>query len=200
MLTSITPLGERGRGFRWGVTFAFLLLGSTVGGSALGALAAAIGNVSLGAVGAADWGRVGALAVLLLMGAALELGLFGLRLPTVRRQVDERWLGAYRGWVYGIGFGFQLGAGLITVVSTAAVYVTFAACLLGGSLGLGAAIGGAFGLVRAATVVAAAGVTDPPALQTLGTRLIRWEARASLAAVSGQLLLAALATAVIVIG
>jgi hypothetical protein len=31
--------------------------------------------------------------------------------PSWQRQVDERWLTTYRGWVYGAGFGFQLGAG-----------------------------------------------------------------------------------------
>ena len=40
------------------------------------------------------------------------------------RQVNERWLDAYRPWVYGAGFGFQIGTGLATYITTAAVYLT----------------------------------------------------------------------------
>lgn len=200
MLTSITPLGERGRGFRWGITFAFMLVGSTAGGALLGGALAALGGLVLGAVDGGDWARVAVLGALLATGAALELGVLGLRVPTVRRQVDERWLGAYRGWVYGVGFGFQLGAGVVTVVSTAAIYVTFAACLLSGEVVLGLAIGGTFGLLRTATVAAAAGVSDPPALQALGARLSRWEPRAGWLAVASELALAAVAGAAVAIG
>jgi hypothetical protein len=198
MLTSITPLGERGRGSRWGVTFAFMLLGATGGGALLGGLLAAVGALTLGAAGGGDWGRIAVIGGLLVAGVALELGFLGLRLPTVRRQVDERWLGAYRGWVYGIGFGFQLGAGMVTIVATAAVYVAFAACLLSGEVLAGIAIGGAFGGLRAATVVAGAGVSDPPALQALGARLARWEPRVRLVTVGCELVLAALAMAAVI--
>ena len=64
------------------------------------------------------------LALLAALGLAADLRLGGLRLPGPRRQVDERWLHRYRGWVYGVGFGFQLGFGLLTVVTTSTVYLT----------------------------------------------------------------------------
>ena len=35
------------------------------------------------------------------------------------------WLGRYRSWVYGLGFGVQLGAGVTTVVVSSAVYVVW---------------------------------------------------------------------------
>jgi len=38
MLASINPLGERARNQRWGVTYAFYLLGSVAGGATLQAL------------------------------------------------------------------------------------------------------------------------------------------------------------------
>jgi hypothetical protein len=187
MLTSITPLGERGRGSRWGVTFAFMLLGGAAGGAAAGLLAGALGSLVLG--DDADAARLVVLGVLLAVAIAFDLGLGGLRLPTVRRQVDERWLTAYRGWVYGLAFGFQLGTGIATIVSTAAVYVALAACLLTGDPLLGAAIGALFGIARAATLLAAVRVTDPPRLVDLGSRLARWEPRARHVGLAAQLAL-----------
>ena len=50
-------------------------------------------------------GRVAALAGVVAAGLWLDLGILGLRLPTTRRQVNEDWLGRYRGWVVGVGFG-----------------------------------------------------------------------------------------------
>ena len=52
--------------------------------------------------------------------------------PGPRRQVDERWLDEYRGWVYGAGYGAQLGLGVTTVVSSAATYVALLAAFLTG--------------------------------------------------------------------
>jgi hypothetical protein len=191
MLTSITPLGERGRGFRWGVTLGFLLLGSTLGGAVLGLVLGLLGDATIGsATGAgAEW-RLYLLAALLATAFVMELGVAGLRIPTVRRQVDERWLNAYRGWVYGFGFGAQLGAGVVTIVSTASVYVTFAGCWLAGAPLPGLAIGAAFGAARAVTLFGARRVRDPGALQDLGRRLVRWARPARRATLAGELGLA----------
>ncbi len=52
MLTSITPLGERGRRRRWGLTTAWYVAGSTAGGAAVGVLAGglaiAVSGISAG--------------------------------------------------------------------------------------------------------------------------------------------------------
>jgi hypothetical protein len=191
MLTSITPLGERGRGFRWGVTLSFMLLGSTLGGAAVGVLLGLVGDTTVGsATGAsAEW-RLYLLAALLCAAFLIELGVGGLAIPTIRRQVDERWLNAYRGWVYGFAFGAQLGAGVVTIVSTASVYVTFAACWLAGGALPGLAIGAVFGAARAATLFGARRVRDPSALQELGQRLRRWARPARRATLVGELALA----------
>jgi MFS family permease len=191
MLTSITPLGERGRGFRWGVTLGFMLLGSILGGAAVGVLLGLLGHATIGPPPAAgaDW-RLYLLGSLLAVAFAIELGVAGLAIPTIRRQVDERWLNAYRGWVYGFGFGAQLGAGVVTIVSTAAVYVTFAACWLTGGALPGLAIGAAFGAARAATLFGARSVRDPASLQELGRRLVRWARPARRATLVGELALA----------
>jgi hypothetical protein len=174
VLASITPLGERARNSRWWATVVFYVLGSVAGGAALGAL---LGFAGQPLAGTSPELRLGALAVLLAAGLAYDLRLGGLRLPTVHRQVRQIWLDRYRGWVYGIGFGFQLGLGVVTIVSTAAVYATFAACFLGGSWAWGAVVGGAFGAVRAATIFLASRVRSPRELDELSSRLGRWEPR-----------------------
>src|SRR4051794_41008151 len=125
MLASIHPLGERARNRRWGVTVSAYLAASTVAAAALGGVLGALGAVLPLPAG----GSVGlALLVIGLCAAALafDVSLGGLRLPTVHRQVDKDWLDRYRGWVVGAGFGLQLGLGVVTIVTTSAVYLTFA--------------------------------------------------------------------------
>jgi len=164
MLTSISPLGERARGARWGRTAAAYVVTSVLAGAALGAALGAVGSV----LTPGRW----SLAVL----AALAIVAVGLdaagRVPTVRRQVDETWLVTYRDWVYGAGFGLQLGAGAATVVTSAATYLTWAVELAGGSAGLGAVVGGVFGLARGAMLLLSAGVDDPVALRRRHARLV----------------------------
>src|SRR5204863_3591983 len=91
--------------------------------------------------------RLGVLALAAIAGVVLDAGVAGSRLPSPTRQVDETWLGRYRGWVYGAGFGLQLGAAFTTIVAGSITYVAFAGALLAGSAAGGALIGGVFGLV-----------------------------------------------------
>jgi hypothetical protein len=197
MLTSITPLGERGRRSRWSVTVAAFVVGSTFAGGLLGGAAGGLGGL-LGADSVEPSLRLLALLGAALLGAALDLGLRGSRLPGPSRQVNEDWLRTYRGWVYGFGFGFQLGLGLVTVVSASAVYLAFLAAAMTASPAGGAVIGAAFGLFRAATLFAAARVDATAQLLLLGDRLKRWDQPAWLLAIGAQsaLALAALAVAV----
>ena len=44
------------------------------------------------------------------------------RVPSMRRQVDEDWLSRYRRWVYATGFGWQLGTGVTTIVTSRVTY------------------------------------------------------------------------------
>ena len=194
MLTSITPLGERGRGSRWGATVLAFALGSTLAGGGAGLAAGAVGDVALGGLAAST--RLVILAALLVGGLAIDLGLAGMRLPGPRRQVNEQWLGAYRGWVYGFGFGFQLGLGVATIVSASAVYATLAAAAATADPLRGLAIGAAFGLLRAATLLAGRRVRSPAALHEIGRWLERWRGPARSAALAAQALLAIVALAV----
>jgi hypothetical protein len=156
MLGSITPLGERGRGSRWWLTVAAYIAGSVAGSLAFGA---ALGWVGVPFASDASEGvRLVVLGSIVALGLGLDLGAFGSRLPSVRRQVDETWRARYRGWVWGLGFGAQLGVGVATIVTTSTVYATWGAAVLSGGVFAGAAIGAAFGLARALPVLSVAGV------------------------------------------
>jgi hypothetical protein len=148
-------------------------------GALLGGLAAALG-VGMGPLWLLGAGVLAAIAV-----DAIP----GVHAPGPRRQVNEEWLHRYRGWVYGVGFGAQLGLGVTTIVSTAAVYATGAAAFLTGSPALGAIVGAAFGAARAATLLGAARVREPRALAALDRRLSAWERPAGVAALAAEALI-----------
>lgn len=169
MLTSITPLGERGRRRRWSLTTAWYLLGSTAGGAALGALAGAFA-IAAGKLSSGPRALVivGALAC----AAAALTDARGIRLPSWRRQVDEDWLQRYRGWVVGGGFGIQLGFGLVTIVSSASVYAALALAVLTGSFWGALTIGTTFGLARALPLLTVRRVRTGEALAALHRRVV----------------------------
>jgi hypothetical protein len=169
MLSSITPFGERSRNSRWGITVTCYVAGSTLAGAMLGT---ALGTVSL-LPRAVLSGSVAltVLAAASLLGAAIDAGWLAVPYPSWSRQVNEVWLTTYRGWVYGGGFGFQLGLGVVTIVTTATLWLTWLAAVLSGSWWRGLAIGAAFGLTRALLVLFTAPVKDPSALRALHRRL-----------------------------
>ena len=185
MLASITPLGEQGRRRRWGRTVTAFVIASTLGGAASGAAAGALGWLVLRDV---SWdGRIGLVALLLAGGLVLDL--LG-RVPGPRRQVDESWLDRYRGWVYGAGFGFQLGAGVVTIVTNSAAYVTLGAAMATASPAAGAALGAAAGLLRGATILAGAGLRSPEQLVEFHARMTAWREPARKAGLALQAVLA----------
>src|SRR5438552_17222974 len=151
MLASIHPLGERARRSRWWLTTTAYLTGSAAGGALLGATAGAAG--SLVHLSLSPW-AVAAVCVLVVV-----LDLVGV--PSWHRQVNEDWLHRYRGWVYGGGFGLQLGLGVVTIVTTAAVYAVAALAAMSGSVVTGTLIGALFGLARGMPLFSVAGVRHP---------------------------------------
>jgi MFS family permease len=199
MLGSITPLGERGRGARWGLTVGAYILGSSAGGAVLGGVLGWLGALVLGDLAAPTGPGIHPLllwlAGLFALAAAVDAGLLRARLPSVRRQVNEDWLLRYRGWVYGVAFGFQLGLGMVTIVSSAAVYLAFLGAFLSSSILTGALIGVGFGLLRALPLLGAARVRFPDQLGELDGRLSRWDRPARLVTLAGEGVLAVAATA-----
>jgi hypothetical protein len=195
MLASITPLGERGRRSTWGITTAMHVVGSIAGGAAVGTLAGLVGWVALDGVPISA--RVAALAGALGAGLAWELTRGAV--PGPHRQVDERWLDRYRGWVYGLGYGAQLGAGVTTVVVSSAVYVVPMAAFLSARPLTGGAIGAVAGALRGGTVLIAARLATPERLVAFHARMRVGERPVRAAALLAQLALvcaAAVAVAV----
>ena len=179
MLASITPLGERGRRSRWGITVSAFLLGATLAGAAEGAVLGLLGMAVLGD-GISAHARL-----LLLTGGLVIAAVLELALPTVpgpNRQVNERWLDEFRGWVYGFGFGAQLGLGITTVVTSAATYVAMLVAFLAADPGWGALVLGVFGAIRGVTPLLAARVQGPAQLRAFHVRFER--ARAAIAPAS----------------
>ncbi len=172
MLGSITPLGERGRGNRWWLTAASYTVASALGGLLVGAAAGLVGAV----LRAAGLELAPAVALLVISGAALaglvaDAGLLGMRLPTLRRQVDERWIGRYRGWVVGAGFGFQLGLGVATIITASATWAALTAAAASQSVPGGALVGLVFGGVRAVPLLVAGRTSTPDAVRRLHLRV-----------------------------
>jgi hypothetical protein len=170
MLSTITPLGETARRHRWGSTAAWFILGAVLGGATLGAGAAALAALT-GALDLSAEAALGAAAVLAAVSIASDLQLGGFRLPSHTRQVNESWLDQFRSWVYGGGFGWQIGVGLATYVTTSAVYLTIAMAALTGSPAVAFAIGTGFGLVRGLAVLVGRNLTTPERMLALHRRL-----------------------------
>jgi sulfite exporter TauE/SafE len=191
MLGSITPLGERGRGSRWGVTVSAYVVGSAAGGAALGATLGTLGEP----LPLSSTARLAVVAGAIAIGIAFDLGVGALTLPTTRRQVDERWRAEYRGWVWGLTFGVQLALGVITVVTTSMVYVTWVAALLAGSTAAGAAVGLAFGVARALPILTVARVRTSGQLLGIDRTLQRLAAPARRATIAASASIAVVAIA-----
>jgi hypothetical protein len=107
---------------------------------AAGALSLTPRELILGALGASG------------LALASDTNLGGFQLPVHHRQVNERWLDRFRPWVYGAGFGWQIGTGLATYIMTAGLYLMIVLAVLTGKPWLGIALGGLFGLVRGLSV------------------------------------------------
>lgn len=169
MLSTITPLSERAKGHSYRSTATWFVVGGVAGGATLGAvmalLAFAVGSFrpSPAVIGAIAVGAA-------LVAAASDAGIGGMRLPIHRRQVNERWLDQYRPWVYGSGFGWQIGTGVATYITTAAVYLMVVLGALTTLPVVALAVGTGFGLVRGLAVLLTRHLTDPAGLRAFHRR------------------------------
>jgi hypothetical protein len=173
MLSTITPMAEAGRGHSFRSTSVWFVIGSVAGGLTLGGLMAAIA-LSVVALAATTTVALWIAAGASLIAAASDGRVAGFHLPGHDRQVNERWLDQYRSWVYGGGFGWQIGVGLATYIMTAGVYLLI---LMGGLTAgpwIAIALGGLFGLVRGLAVYLAAGLDSGEKLLAFHERFESW--------------------------
>ncbi|MHB1710289.1 MAG: hypothetical protein ACYCV7_02635 [Acidimicrobiales bacterium] len=172
MLATITPLAESGRGNRYRRTATWFVLGSIAGGVVLGAcmaaLAAGVRALALSPT------LVSEVALATSVVAALsDSGVAGAHLPVHHRQVNEEWLDQFRPWVYGAGFGWQVGTGLATYITTAAVYLMIVLASLAADAQLAIVLGTLFGLIRGGSVLLGRHITTSGALRDFHTRFHR---------------------------
>lgn len=170
MLASLTPFAEAARGNRWTVTALSFSVGAGAAGGLGGLFWSGLGSLLPGG----QW-RVIAAAGVIAVALVIDATPLRRRLPLTKRQVNEDWMVTYRGWVYGVGFGAQLGLGFITLVACAAIYATFAIELLSGSLVAGLVIGATFGATKAASLLPAGRARDRGSIVALHRRLLRLE-------------------------
>ena len=120
---------------------------AVLGGITLGAVMALLAAAA-SAAGLSSTEALGIGAVLAVLAAACDSHVVGFGPPFFRRQVNEGWLVSLRGWVYGLGFGWQVGAGVTTYIMTTAVFLTIALGALSASPAAALALGTLFGLAR----------------------------------------------------
>jgi hypothetical protein len=173
MLSQITPFSERARGQHYSVTAAFFVLGSAAGGATLGAVTA-VAAAAVSAAGIGSDALLGIAAGLAVLTAAVDVGVFTAAPPFFRRQVNEDWLPRYRGWLYGVGFGWQVGVGVATYIMTAGVFLTAALAVLTADPLAAFFVPVVFGIARGLTVYLTAHVCTPAQLQSFHRRFDAW--------------------------
>ena len=169
MLSQLTPVGEASRGYRYRTTACWFVAGAVVGGAMLGAVMAALA-AAVSSLGATATTLLGVAAGLAVLGAAVDSGVLGFAPPFFKRQVNEYWLGKYRAWVYGSGFGWQIGTGATTYIMTAAVFLTVAFGALSAGPWAALAIGLFFGTARGLAVLLTARLRSTAELFALHRR------------------------------
>jgi hypothetical protein len=169
MLSQLTPVGEASRGYRYRTTATWFIVGAVVGGATLGGVMAVLA-LMVSSWGATSTALLGVAAGLALLGACVDSGVLGIAPPFFKRQVNEYWLGRYRAWVYGSGFGWQIGAGVTTYIMTAAVFLTIAMGALTAGPWAAFGIGVCFGTARGLAVLLTARRRTTAALFALHRR------------------------------
>jgi hypothetical protein len=192
MLSTITPMAEAGRGHDFRSTSVWFVIGSIAGGLTLGGLMGALA-LAVDALDATTTVALWIVAGASLVAAASDGRVGGFHLPGHDRQVNERWLDQYRSWVYGAGFGWQIGVGLATYIMTAGVYLLIVMGGLTAGPGIAIALGGLFGLVRGLAVYLAVGLDSRERLLAFHQRFESWREPVRQAMIVVQALVAVVA-------
>jgi hypothetical protein len=186
MLSSITPPTESGRGNRYVLTVIWFIVGTILGGMTLGVFAAS-GALLVSTLGLSTAPAMVAVLVAALVTLVSDLSPGGFRLPSNPRQVNRTWLDRYRSWVYGAGFGWQLGVGVATFVMSATVYLMVVLAALTGRPLVAFLIVTGFGLIRGLAILPAGVVRAPADLMRLHRTIERYRPASRALAVSAQI-------------
>ena len=108
----------------------------------------------------------------------------GVRAPGPRRQVNEDWLGRYRDWVIGLGFGSQLGLGFATIIPSFGTWAMYAIAMTAG-MPLAPLLGAAFGLGRSLLLLSTRGIGSTSALARVMQQFNGAEGKARRLALAG---------------
>jgi MFS family permease len=174
MLSTITPIGEQARGARFATSATWFVVGGVAGGATLGG-ALALVAVGIGALHLTA-GTIGIVAGLAALVAAVsDSRITGRQIPIHRRQVNEVWLDRFRPWVYGAGFGWQIGSGVVTYIMTSAVYLIAVLAVMTGNPWTALGVGVLFGTVRGLAVLLGRGITTPARLASFHRRFAHLE-------------------------
>jgi hypothetical protein len=195
MLSQLTPVGEASRGYHYRTTACWFIAGAVVGGAMLGGVMAALA-AAVSSLGATTTTLLAVAAGLAVFGGAVDSGVLGFAPPFFKRQVNEYWLGRYRAWFYGSGFGWQIGAGVTTYIMTAAVFLTIALGALSAGPWAALAIGVVFGLARGLAVLLTARLRTTSELFALHRRFDALTEPVRLAVMGVQLAVAVVAAAI----
>jgi hypothetical protein len=192
MLSQITPVAEAGRRQRFGRTASWFVAGAVLGGLCLGAVMA----VAARAYSASGFDATPTIALVVagaLATAAFDTRLLGFGPPFICRQVNEEWLSKYRPWVYGGGFGWQIGVGVATYVMTAAVPLMILLGALTAKPAAALMIAVVFGLARGLAVLIGARNRTPAALVAFHRRFDAWTEPVRQGVIAVQLAVAVIA-------
>ncbi len=173
MLSTFTPMSERGRGHRYWVTATWFILGAMLGGIALGgisAVSALLLNLLLGSQSLLGLTILGGASII---GGLWDFGLLRPALPHHRRQVNETWLRQFRRWFTASAFGAQVGFGLATYIMTTGVYLTVLIGALSGSVTIALLTGLTFGTTRGLLVLCGSPISSPERLMLVHRRIER---------------------------
>ena len=196
VLSSLNPVSERARGHRFWATAAWYVAGAVAGGALLGGgcavVAATVGRLHLPA--ALVWTLVLAAAAVAVVSDSRAVGF---SLPDHPRQVDERWLTAYRRWIYAGGYGLQIGTGFATYILTAALHLMVVLAALSGSAASAFWAGIGFGAVRGLTLLVVAPARTPDRLRALVARVDSLDAASLRVAAATSAVVAAVAAGLV---
>jgi hypothetical protein len=165
-------------------------VGGVAGGATLGGVLALVA-VGVGAVHLSGATIGGIACVAALVAAASDSRITGIQIPFHRRQVNEVWLDRFRPWVYGAGFGWQIGSGVATYIMTSALYVIAVLAVLTGNPWAALSVGVLFGTVRGLAVLLGRGITTPDRLASFHRRFAELEPLSRRAVVVTEVVVAA---------